>query len=114
MSDKTWKAKERKIAKFFGTERTPLSGGNSKQTRSDTLHHNLFIEQKHRKKHSVVGLWDDTKTLADKESKIPVITLTQANRKGFWVLVHCDDLVEVAGEVEQHITLPRKLIEGEL
>lgn len=95
MPTKTWKNRERQIAEFFGTERTPLSGGNSKITRSDTLHPVLFVEQKHRKKHAVVGLWDDTKTLAAKEDKTPVITLTQHNRPGFWIVVHCDDLADL-------------------
>ena len=87
-----WKTKERKIAKFFGTERTPLSGGNSKITRSDTLHPKLFIEQKHRKKHGIVTLWETAKDLAKKENKTPIITLTQSYKQGFWIVVHSDDL----------------------
>lgn len=35
-----------RVAKFFGTHRTPLSGGASRHTRSDTLHDRLFIEVK--------------------------------------------------------------------
>ena len=44
MSDKTWKARERQVAKLLGTERTPLSGGNGKQTRSDSLSAEFFVE----------------------------------------------------------------------
>jgi hypothetical protein len=99
MPTKTWKSREAQIAKSFGTERTPLSGGNSKHTRSDTLHPRLFIEQKHRKRHSVVTLWDETNVLAAKEGKVPVVTLTEHGRPGFWVLVHCDDLKELAEEL---------------
>ncbi len=40
------KTYERKVAKFFGTHRTPLSGGASRHTRSDTLHAKLYIEAK--------------------------------------------------------------------
>jgi hypothetical protein len=47
---KTWKAVERRVARFFGSERTPMSGGNSKHTRSDSLHPRLYIEVKSRKK----------------------------------------------------------------
>jgi hypothetical protein len=100
MPTKTWKARERQIAAFFGAERTPLSGGNSKHTCSDTLHETLFIEQKHRKRHSVVTLWDKTKKLAAKEGKTPVVTLTEHGRPGFWLLVHCDDLEAIAEAVE--------------
>lgn len=95
MADKTWKAAERRIASYFGTERTTLSGGNGKQTRSDTLHEALFIEVKHRKKHSAVSLWDETKKLADKEKKTPVVCLCEKNRPGFWIMVHSDDLVKL-------------------
>lgn len=42
---------EYRVAGFFGTVRTPLSGGNSRHTRSDTLHGTLFIEVKARASH---------------------------------------------------------------
>ena len=98
MADKWWKAVERRVAKYFGTERTPLSGGNGKQTRSDTLHERLFIETKARKKHTVISLWDETAEKAKKEGKIPVIALCEKGRPGFWVMTHSDDLVMV-GEI---------------
>jgi hypothetical protein len=42
-----WKGYERKVAKYFGTNRTPLSGINSRHdTHSDTLHPSLYIEVK--------------------------------------------------------------------
>jgi hypothetical protein len=46
----TWKNFERVVAALFGTKRTSLSGGNSKITRSDTMHPYLFIECKTRNK----------------------------------------------------------------
>lgn len=92
---KHWKSIERKIATFFGTERTPLSGGNSKITRSDTIHPKLFVEAKYRVKHSAVTLYDDTKEKAKKENKIPVVCLAEKGRKGFYILVHSDDLEAV-------------------
>lgn len=92
MSDKAWKQRERQVAAYFDGERTPLSGGNGKVTRADVIHDDLFIEVKLRKKHSVVTLWDETKVLADKEGKTPVICLAEKNRKGFWIMVHSDDL----------------------
>jgi hypothetical protein len=45
-----------------------------------------------KKKHAVGTLWDKTKVLADLEKKTPVITLCQKHRKGFWIVIHSDDL----------------------
>lgn len=98
MPTKTWKGRERKIAAYFGTVRTPLSGGNSGHSRSDSRHPRLFLEDKHRKRHAVISLWDETKKLAEKEGKTPVIALTQHGRHGFWIMCHCDDLQVVAAE----------------
>lgn len=95
MPDKTWKAFERRVARFFGTERNSLSGGNSKVTRSDSLHPSLFIESKQRKRFAVIRLWDATKRLADRERKTPVVCLSEKGRPGFWVLMHRDDLPEL-------------------
>lgn len=95
MADKAWKACERRVASFFGTVRNSLSGGNSKMSRSDSLHQSLFIECKQRQKHSVVSLWDDTAKLAKLENKTPVVILSEKNRPGFWVMCHSDDLINV-------------------
>jgi len=94
--NKHWKNIEKKVALFFGSERTPLSGGNSKHTRSDSLHKQLFIETKYRVKHSVITLYDQVKELAKKEKKTPVICLAQKGKEGFWIVVHSKDLKEVA------------------
>ena len=102
MSKSNWKGRERQIAKFFGTRRTPLSGGNSGHTRSDTLHEHLFIEQKQRKKHSAVTLWDETKEMADKENKIPIVTLSEKGRPGFWLLIKSTDFDAIANQRECH------------
>ena len=77
MIKKTWKNIESKIAKFFGTTRTPRSGGNSKQTRSDTLHPELFIEVKYRETMSIGQLFRRTEELAKKENKIPVVVVQE-------------------------------------
>lgn len=107
MSDKTWKQAERDVSAYFGGERTPLSGGNSKQTRADVIHDELFVEVKYRKKHAVIGLWDATHALAKKEQKIPVVCLRERGRPGFWIVVHSDDLCEV-GLARQAATEPPK------
>lgn len=92
----TWKNIERKIARFFGSDRTPLSGSNSKHSQSDSLHPILYIETKYRVAHSAITLWRDTAEKAKAEEKIPVVALAEKNKQGFWVLVHSSDLTAVA------------------
>ena len=99
--EKAWKRDERKIAKFFETNRNPLSGSQSRHTASDTLHSRLFIEVKRRKAHSVAGWWRKAKIEADKEHKIPVVAISEYRRKGFWVLVHVDDLAGFIKEIQK-------------
>ena len=95
MPDKAWKRREREVASYFNGKRTALSGINSKITRADVIHDELFVECKLRAKHSVVSLWDDTAKLAKDEDKIPVIALCEKNRPGFWIMVHSNDLVKI-------------------
>jgi hypothetical protein len=98
MPTTTWKCRERQVAKYFGGERTPLSGNNSKHTGADIIHDRLFVEHKHRKRHTLLTLFDKVKKLARRETKIPVVTISEHGRKGFWLLVHSDDLTEVANQ----------------
>ena len=95
---RTWKKRESNVANFFQGERTPLSGGNSKITRSDVIHDELFIECKLKKKHAVISLWDKTKKLAEKEGKTPVVALCEKERPGFWIMVHSSDLYKLKKE----------------
>ena len=82
MTNKAWKHRERDVASFFGGTRNALSGGNSKVTRADVIHNNLFIECKLRAKHSAIKLWYDTAILAKLEEKIAVSALCDKNRAG--------------------------------
>ena len=98
MHRSTWKKRERQVAKFFGTERVPLSGSNSKITGADIIHDKLFVEHKHRRRHTLLSLYDRVKAIAKKENKIPVVTISELGRSGFWVLVHSSDLTAVANQ----------------
>lgn len=89
---KTWKSRERQVATFFNSERVPLSGGNSKHTRSDTLSPHFYIENKYAQRHAVWSLYDETKPKAVKEGKPPAIALCRKNSSGFILCVHSDDL----------------------
>ena len=96
MADRTWKAKERQIANWFGTVRNALSGGNSKQTRSDSLHPDLYIESKYSKRHAIWSLYEDTLPKAEAESKIPVLAISQYFKSGFLVVVHSSNFQNFA------------------
>jgi hypothetical protein len=87
MSDKAWKATERRIATYFGTVRNPLSGGNGRHTRSDTLHPNYFIEIKHGSGcpttwPAILKLYQETARLAAAEWKEPVLILHRKGSRG--------------------------------
>ena len=98
---KTWKSIETKVAKMFGSERTPLSGGNSKHTRSDTLHSKLFIEVKHRKGgFYCTNLFDKCVPLAETENKIPVVALHPKGSREIYFVVRARDIKQVAEELE--------------
>ena len=90
----TWKAFERKIAKDIGSERTPLSGGNSKHTRSDTLHPRLYIECKLSQKFTrdILDFEDDIKK-AEIEKKIPIRVMRRKGKHGDFAMLQWDDLL---------------------
>ena len=92
----TWKGAESKVASWFGSTRTPLSGGNSKHTRSDTLHPKLFIAVKYRANHTLVALYLKTKQLAAKENKIPVVVPINKGSHCHLVLVDVRHLKQLA------------------
>ena len=99
MPTHTWKDRERQVASFFGCRRTPLSGMNSGHTSADIIHDKLFVEHKHRKKHTLLTLFDAVKKLATKEDdKIPVVTISEKGRHGFWILCHSSELTEIANQ----------------
>ena len=92
---KRWKAIELKAAKSLGAERTPLSGGNSKMTRSDTLDEKLFVEVKYRASFSVVSLYRKTLEMARKENKTPVLCLKAKGKHGELAVIDWELFVEL-------------------
>jgi len=77
-----WKRFERRIARSLGVERTPLSGGASGHTRSDTLHPTLYIEAKCRKRHSIFTWWRQCIGNAKIENKTPLLALHEHGHPG--------------------------------
>lgn len=106
MADKSWKAFERTVARFFGCCRNSLSGIMSKLTASDTVHERLFIECKHGQKIPAWSLFQKTRELAKKEGKIPVLALRKTGAKTWLVICEADNLSDVADEITAPATLP--------
>jgi len=93
MTDRAWKAQERRVARIFGTLRNSLSGRHSKAgTSSDTLHRKLYIECKYRQKIAVIEWFQEIIPLARKEGKIPVLCLKAKNHRDDYVVVRMRDL----------------------
>jgi len=105
MHNRTWKKGEDRLAKLFGTTRRPLSGGNSKTGRDDSLHPRLFIESKHTQRSSLWTLYRDTRKKARAEGRIPVIGIHQIHCKGILIVIHSDDLETVMHEHSKALTL---------
>ena len=89
---RSWKKAERRIASYLGTTRTPLSGGNGKQTRSDTLHPAIFVEIKQKQRHTTYTLYRNTKALARKERKVPLVVLDEIRAPGQLLVIHSADM----------------------
>ena len=77
MSDKPWKRAERKGATAIGSKRTPLSGGSSRHTRSDSLHPVIYLEMKYRKSFAAVSQIKREEAKAKKEGKVAVLGFQQ-------------------------------------
>ncbi len=94
MPKEPWKNLELKIAKLFNTSRTPLSGGNSRHTRSDTLHPDLFISCKYSQSCALQTLYVEENTKAVQEDKIPVLALQRARSNNALIAISHFDLIE--------------------
>lgn len=95
MSDKPWKQFERFIASIFTTTRNALSGGNSKMTRSDSLHNVLFLSAKYTRNNqkTLRRLVDEEREKAAVENKIAVTVLGEFDdRANSLVVIHLQDI----------------------
>ena len=94
-SRSTWKKRERNIAKDLGTERTPLSGSNSRHTSSDTLSDIFYIESKLRASPPGWALFEKTALQAAKEGKIPLVIYSKKFKQKKQVICDYDWLIEI-------------------
>ncbi len=104
MVDKLWKAVERKVAKLFGSERSPCSGSPGKVTASDTLHKELFIEVKHRAQNAVGTWYKKAREQGRKEGKIPVVVLHIKSTQLWLVVCNISDMSRVAEFLDLEIS----------
>lgn len=95
MADTPWKCFERYISGIFRTTRNALSGGNSKLTRSDSLHPKLFISCKYtRNNHKTLRtLVAEEREKAAKEKKTAVCVIGEFDdRANAIVVIHLKDI----------------------
>jgi len=94
-SRSTWKKREMKIARDFGTKRNPLSGSMSGHSSSDSLSTRFYLESKLRANPPGWNLFLDTKEKAKLENKIPVVILSKKYHKDKIAMVDYDFLIEL-------------------
>jgi hypothetical protein len=106
--DKTWKSRERKIARKLQAidpeaKRNPLSGRMSKHgTSGDVLSDMFYVEVKTRKKFAHCTLYRDTKVKARKEgNKIPIVVTHETGKKEDIVIVGLKDFVQLLSPTKQ-------------
>lgn len=100
MADAAWKQFERWIAAIFCSTRNALSGGNSKLTRSDSLHPDLFISCKYTKNNhkQIRDLLREERQKAEKENKLAVLAIGEFNdRANSLIVLHVQDLQQLTG-----------------
>jgi len=95
MHRNTWKRRERQVARFFGAERNPLSGGSAKHSRSDTLHPELYLEVKTRKRHASISEWRKTAKKAAMEKKVPAVCLAETGKPDFFIVCKSTDAEKI-------------------
>jgi len=100
MTDKFWKKSERRLARMFGTSRTPLSGFGSRHTRGDILSDTLYVEHKVRKKMFFKKLLEDTERKAKSEGKIPIIVVRERGSPRWMAFLNLADIPNVAEEMK--------------
>lgn len=88
----TWKAFERKVAKDFGTTRTPLSGMVKTITNSDTLHPKIYVECKLRA--DDFNFWEEFEE-ARTRNKLYYYKITKSSTKGELYLFDSEDFFKL-------------------
>lgn len=121
MADSPWKVFERYISGIFRTTRNALSGGNSKVTRSDSLHPKLFISCKYtRNNHKTLRtLVAEEREKARKENKTAICVIGEFDdRANAIVVIHLKDIHTFCqavrnGEIETSVVTPDSRVKSQ-
>ena len=105
MAKALWKNFERYVAAIFGTERTALSGGNGKVTRSDSHHPLLFLSCKYSQANNkgLRNLLIEERTKAKVENKTAICIIGEAgDRANSLVVFTLKDIHKVLEALNAH------------
>lgn len=114
MAKALWKNFERYVAAIFGTQRTALSGGNGKVTRSDSHHPKLFISCKFTQSNNkgLRDLLQEERQKALAENKTAVCVIGEAgDRANSLVVFTLKDIHKVIEAINAH-PLQNDLVSG--
>lgn len=112
----TWKKFELCVAKFFETDRTPLSGMAASLSKADTLHPRFFIECKLRQDFAIIRHYKAAKkTLKGEGIDKPLvfrITNFQKYRGDLWLfeMIYWEQLLGTVNEVKDTEGNPRMVM----
>lgn len=94
MPDKTWKANERKVARYWGCRR---KGPMQEKDANDIDHPHIHCQVKYSKHTpSNVKICDRAKAKTKKNGKIPCVAYCVKDRPGFFITCHNSDLQALA------------------
>jgi hypothetical protein len=91
-TSKQWKYEELQVAKKLNTSRKLMKGTDEK---SDVIHDLFMVDAKLRKKWNVQKDFRVLKAAADKEFKIPVLTLREPGQKLRLCVIQMDTFVSL-------------------
>ena len=92
LADLNWKRAERTVAKKLGTERILKKGAKVPDVETD----HFIVDVKYRKRFFIAGLYDKCRKKYQKDGKLFMLVLQQANRKGQLAVVDFDELLDLS------------------
>jgi len=109
MTDKTWKAVERKVALYLGGERVPVTG-RQRGSAPDVLHDKLSIEVKHRQS-LPSWLFDamEQAEMSKKGEQIPTVILHQKGQKieDCLTILRLSDILSLLSKISEFETMEK-------
>jgi hypothetical protein len=97
MPDKSWKREEREVAKAFGTSRALMTGTDEK---TDIQHKLFCVDVKLRQRWDVDKWFEELREYADKQSKIPILTLRKPRTKRRLAVIDFDFLISAIQSID--------------